>query len=406
MAKEEIIDLAPLSEVIADFKAGKMVIIVDDPGRENEGDLAVATEMVTAEHISFMTRYGRGLICTSISAERARALDLPLQVLTNNSAFNTPFAISIDHHSVSESGITASSRAKTMRALLTEEASPSDFKTPGSVFPLIAHPAGVIGRNGQTEGSYDLARLAELKPSGVICEILNEDGTMARGAELNRFAKKHEIKITSVAEIAAYRIFKEVLVREVASAFRDTRWGRFRVMIFQDDVLDKEHIALVYGDPNISNADQPPLVRVHSECLTGDVFGSRRCDCGKQLDAAMKQIVSEGAGVLLYLRQEGRGIGLTNKLKAYALQDKGFDTVEANVELGFEPDERDYAVAAKILNFCGVNSLRLITNNPDKIETLTRFGLQIKERVPVSIEADDYSRDYLACKKTKMGHLL
>lgn len=397
------IKLSPFSEVVRDFSEGKMVIIVDDDRRENEGDLTIATEAITPEAISFMAQYARGLICVSISSELAERFNLPLQVINNNSPFNTSFTISIDHRDVADRGILATSRAYTMKRLLDPTVAASDFLSPGHVIPLIAHPSGVIGRQGQTEGSFDLSRIAKFKPSGVICEILNDDGTMARGDALSKFAKQHGIKITSIADIIAYRVREEILVRAVAEADLDTDEGRFRTYVFEDDADGREHLALVFGDINSSS---PPFVRIHSECLTGDVFGSRRCDCGGQLTQAMKQIVTAGNGVLLYLRQEGRGIGLGNKLRAYELQDQGHDTVEANVRLGFAPDARDFAVAAKILEHFGIQSVKLLTNNPNKLETLEQFGISVVERVPLLIPPNEFSRDYLSTKREKLGHLL
>ncbi len=380
-----------------------MIIIVDDEDRENEGDLAIATEKVTAESLAFMLNYGRGLICTSISLETARLLDLPLQVLHNNSPFNTPFAVSVDLAHVASCGVTASARAKTMQAMLLSNSKPEDFVSPGHVFPLIAHPEGVIGRQGQTEAAYDLARLAGLAASGVICEIMNQDGLMASGQSLNDFAERHQLKITSVADIIQYRIAKEILLEHTASRRLETDWGEFEVRVFRDDVEGKEHLALCHGN---YQEIESPLLRIHSECLTGDVFGSRRCDCGLQLDQAMQRIVSEGAGVVLYLRQEGRGIGLLNKLRAYALQDQGLDTVDANLKLGFAADQRDFAVAAKMLGFLELPRVRLLTNNPQKVETLNRFGVCVEKREGITTPEDEFARPYISCKRERMGHFL
>ncbi|MCB0309753.1 MAG: GTP cyclohydrolase II [Bdellovibrionales bacterium] len=397
------IGTAPFQDVIEAFKAGKMIIMVDDAKRENEGDLVIAAEAVTPAAIAFMLRYGRGLICVSISQELAQALDLPFQVANNNSAFATPFAVSIDHRSVHPNGITASGRASTIQALVREGAQSQDFLAPGNVFPLIANPAGVIGRQGQTEGSYDLARICGFKSAGVICEILNPDGSMARGADLQRFAEQHDLLITSVEEIIRYRAEHDTLIRRVAESEIETDHGIFEVHVFQDDVFDKEHLALVYGE---LTGVATPLVRIHSECLTGDVFESRRCDCGIQLNSAMAAIVQAGAGVLLYLRQEGRGIGLANKLRAYALQDQGADTVEANLQLGFKADERNFAVAAKMLGTLQVGRVRLMTNNPDKIQSLESCGIVVSERQPILAVPDEYNCNYLATKREKLGHLL
>lgn len=399
-------NLSPFSEVLDAYKRGSMVIIVDDAERENEGDLVIATEFITPEAVAFMSNHGRGLICVSMASELAEKLNLPFQVLNNNSPFQTPFAVSVDHKSVGANGILATSRAHTMRSLINENSVPGDFVSPGHVFPLITHPAGVLGRQGQTEGSADLALLAGLKPSGVICEILNEDGSMMRGADLLSYASKHNLPVTSVAEILRHRILGKTFVREIASAPLDTDFGRFKTVLFKDDVESKEHLALLYGDVKRANLKNGALVRIHSECLTGDVFGSLRCDCGEQLHRAMKQIVDDGAGILLYLRQEGRGIGLANKMKAYALQDKGHDTVEANIQLGFSADERDFAVAASILSFLGINNVRLVTNNPQKIETLKQHGIKVAQRVPVVVLPNVESKSYLETKRTKLGHLL
>lgn len=398
--------IAPFDEVVKRFRAGEMVIIVDDADRENEGDITIATECITSEQVSFMMREARGLICVTIAPELAAKLNLPLQVINNNSPFNTPFAVSVDHRSVGALGVTAEARATTMRKLIEPGASMSDFVSPGHVFPLVANPAGVIGRQGQTEGSYDLARIAGLAPSGIICEILNPDGTMARGAHLQEFAQKHNLLITSIEEIMRYRVNEEILVRPVSKRDLETDYGMFTTHVFQDDVDGKEHLALVRGELARFDPVKGPLVRIHSECLTGDVFGSRRCDCGAQLDHAMRRIVAEEAGVVLYLRQEGRGIGLANKLRAYELQDRGRDTVDANLELGFAADSRDFAVAAKILGGFGLKKIRLLTNNPQKFKQLSTFGIDITERIPVVVPEDEYSKGYLETKRTRMGHWL
>ncbi|RIL11462.1 MAG: bifunctional 3,4-dihydroxy-2-butanone-4-phosphate synthase/GTP cyclohydrolase II [Proteobacteria bacterium] len=398
--------LSPFSEVLEDFRAGKMVVMVDHHERENEGDLIIATEKVSAQDINFMMREGRGLICVSISAELAEALNLPLQTLSNNSAYQTPFAVSIDHREAAGRGVTAEGRAFTMRRMLQSGASASEFVSPGYVFPLIASPLGVLGRKGQTEGSYDLARLAGFKSSGVLCEILNPDGSMARGRELQSFADRNELKITSVDEVARYRVKNEIFVREVAAANLETDFGLFQTRVFADDADSKEHLVLQYGTMERLKNEGAPLVRIHSECLTGDVFGSRRCDCGAQLSQAAELIIREGCGLIFYLRQEGRGIGLTNKLKAYALQDAGDDTVEANIRIGFEADQRDFAVAGKILHTLGVNRVRLITNNPAKVNTLESLGITVEGRVPAVVPADQLNRAYLETKREKLGHIL
>ncbi len=396
--------LSPIIEVIADYRAGKMVIIVDDDNRENEGDLAIATEHVTAAMLSFMMREARGLICVSIDQAVAERLKLLPQVDNNNSRYGTPFTATIDHSSLAHAGVTARGRALTMTKLLDSKCDSLDFVTPGHVYPLVANPAGVLARRGQTEGAYDLARLAGLKPSGVICEILNPDGTMARGDDLIAFAKKHELKITSIESIVGHIIANEIIVREVTSSDRQTMYGKFRVSVFENDVDRKEHLALTYGLDDQSN--KTPLVRVHSECLTGDVFGSRRCDCGSQLSTSMNKIVEHGKGALLYLRQEGRGIGLVNKLKAYELQDQGRDTVEANLELGFGADERDFAVAAKMLTALGIDKIKLLTNNPNKLSSMNQLGIEVTERIPLVSPANEYNQRYLDVKRTKLGHLI
>jgi len=398
--------LSPLEEILSELRAGKPVLIVDSASRENEGDIMVATEAVTPEAVAFMMEHARGLICVSVSSEVAQRLKLPLQVLNNNSPFQTPFAVSVDLKEVSPRGVTASSRAQTMRALIDPTRTAEDFITPGHVFPLIANDAGVMGRPGHTEGVLDLAKLAGLTPSGILCEVLNPDGTMARGEDLNRFALTHGLKITSIEAIREYRLLHEIAVRPINTSSVDTDFGPFTATVFAEDTGGKEHVALTRGDLSTLPTSYAPLVRLHSECLTGDVFGSRRCDCGRQLDGAMRLVTEEGAGVILYLRQEGRGIGLENKIRAYSLQDQGLDTVEANVHLGFEPDERDFAVGAHILRAMGIHSIRLITNNPAKGEQLARFGITITERIPMVVEADPLSAGYLRTKREKMGHLL
>lgn len=404
-AGEEII-LDSFVDILADIRAGKGVIVVDSTDRENEGDIIFATEKVTPEIVSFLMRDARGLICVSIPADVADRLRLPLQVLNNNSPFQTPFAISVDHKDVGTAGVTADGRATTMRAIIDPASQAHDFVSPGHVFPLIANSAGVLGRPGHTEGAFDLARLAGLAPSGILCEILNPDGTMARGRQLTEFAKKHGLRITSIKAIREHRDLHEIAVRPLSESDVETDYGSFHATVFADDAGKKEHIAMVRGELARMPASYAPLVRLHSECLTGDVFGSRRCDCGRQLDGAMKLITEEGAGIVLYLRQEGRGIGLENKVRAYALQDQGLDTVEANVHLGFDPDERDFAVGAHILLAMGVRSIRLITNNPAKGAALARFGIAVVERIPMVVAADPYSEAYLRTKREKLGHIL
>lgn len=394
------------TDVLADIRAGKGVVVVDNADRENEGDIILATEKATPDMISFLMREARGLICVSIPSDVAERLQLPLQVLNNNSPFQTPFAINIDHKDVGSIGVTAEGRVRTMRALIDPEARASDFVSPGHVFPLIANSAGVMGRPGHTEGAFDLARLAGLIPSGILCEVLNPDGTMARGTQLQEFAKKHSLRVTSIQAIREHRAMHEIAVRSVSVGDVDTDYGVFQATVFADDAGKKEHLALARGDLSRMPTSYAPLVRLHSECLTGDVFGSRRCDCGRQLDGAMKLITDEGVGVILYLRQEGRGIGLENKVRAYALQDQGLDTVEANVHLGFDPDERDFAVGAHMLLAMGIRAIRLITNNPAKGVALARYGISVVERIPMVVEADPYSEAYLRTKRDKLGHIL
>jgi 3,4-dihydroxy 2-butanone 4-phosphate synthase / GTP cyclohydrolase II len=393
-----------IEEGIEDIRKGKMVILVDDEDRENEGDLTMAAEAVTPEAINFMAKHGRGLICLSLTAERVAQLQLPMMTTDNTSAFGTAFTISIEAKKGVTTGISAADRATTIKAAISPRSGPEDLARPGHVFPLRAKQGGVLQRAGQTEGSVDLARLAGLYPAGVICEIMNDDGSMARVPQLLEFAKRFSLKIITVKDLIAYRVKKESLVRRVASPKLPTSYGSdFTAILYANDIDCMNHIALVKGE---IRPEDEVLVRVHSECLTGDVFGSLRCDCGEQLQNAMKMIEEEGKGVILYMRQEGRGIGLEGKLKAYELQDKGKDTVEANLELGFKADLRDYGVGAQILRDIGVRKIRLLTNNPKKIVGLEGYGLTVVARVPIETHPHAKNVHYLKVKKNKLGHLL
>jgi 3,4-dihydroxy 2-butanone 4-phosphate synthase/GTP cyclohydrolase II len=396
--------LITTEEAIKEIRAGRMVILVDDKDRENEGDLTMAAQAVTPESINFMAKYGRGLICLSMTGEKIDSLDLPLMVDNNTSRFQTGFTVSIEARCGVTTGISAADRATTILTAVADNAKPSDLVRPGHVFPLRGKQGGVMVRAGQTEGSIDLARLAGLKPAGVICEIMDEDGTMARMPALENFSKKHDIKICTIADLIEYRMRTESFVRRAAETVVPTSIaGEFKAIVYENDVDELLHIAMVKGE---IDSNKPVIVRVHSECLTGDIFGSLRCDCGEQLHKAMEMINKEGSGVLLYIRQEGRGIGLVNKLKAYGLQDNGLDTVEANVELGFKPDLRNYGIGAQILVDLGVKKMRLLTNNPKKVVGLDGYGLSIVEQIKIEIEPNEYNRCYLECKKLKMGHLL
>ena len=391
-------------EAIEKIREGQMVILVDDEDRENEGDLTMAAEKVTPEAINFMTRYGRGLLCLSMTPEMIDALDLPMMVSKNKSRFETAFTVSVEARRGVTTGISAHDRAITILTAIDEDAVPQDLVSPGHIFPLRAREGGVLVRAGQTEGSVDLARLAGLIPAGVICEVMNEDGTMARLPDLMLIAREHGLKICTIKDLIQYRMRTETLVRRAAETVLPTEsFGEFKLYIYENDVDNLEHVALVKGE---INPDEPILVRVHSECLTGDVFGSRRCDCGSQLDKAMSMVAEEGRGVILYMQQEGRGIGLLNKIKAYALQDEGCDTVEANLKLGFKPDLRDYGIGAQILADLGVRKMRILTNNPKKIIGLEGYGLEVMEQVPIIIEPCATNIRYLRTKKEKLGHLL
>ena len=396
--------LISIEQAIGDIKAGKMVILVDDEDRENEGDLTIAAEKVTPEIINFMARYGRGLICLSMTGEKLDKLNLPMMVKDNTSPFNTGFTVSIEARRGVTTGISAADRATTILTAIADDAKPSDLVRPGHVFPLRARKGGVMVRAGQTEGSVDLARLAGLKSAGVICEIMDEDGSMSRMPSLEIFSKEHDIGICTIADLIEYRMRMESFVHRSAEAVIPTAFaGEFKVVVYENDVDDLLHVALIKGE---ISPNSPILVRVHSECLTGDVFGSMRCDCGDQLHKAMEMMNREGSGILLYMRQEGRGIGLVNKLKAYVLQDQGMDTVEANLELGFQADMRNYGIGAQVLVDLGVKKMRLLTNNPKKIIGLDGYGLSIIEQIPIEIEPNEFNRCYLECKKSKMGHLL
>ncbi|MCD6486450.1 MAG: bifunctional 3,4-dihydroxy-2-butanone-4-phosphate synthase/GTP cyclohydrolase II [Syntrophobacterales bacterium] len=396
--------VSTINEAVEDIKNGKMVILVDDEDRENEGDLCMAAQHVTSKAINFMARYGRGLICLSMADDLADKLALPLMTTNNRSQFGTAFTVSIEARRGVTTGISAKDRATTILAAVADEAKAEDLVSPGHVFPLRAKKGGVLVRTGQTEGSVDLARLAYLKPAGVICEIMKEDGSMARMPDLEIFAEKHDIKIVTVADLIDFRMQHERLIKRVAEATLPTKYGgEFRIIVYENDVDDMKHIALVKGD---IQPEDDVLVRVHSECVTGDLFGSLRCDCGDQLHKAMEMVDKEGKGIIVYMHQEGRGIGLTNKIKAYDLQDHGRDTVEANLELGFKNDLRDYGIGAQILVDLGVRKMRLMTNNPKKIVGVEGYGVKVVERVPIEIKPNENNVRYLKTKKDKMGHLL
>lgn len=391
-----------IEEAIEDLKAGKMIVVVDDEDRENEGDLLMPIEMVTPEAINFMAKYGRGLICAPLEASKASALGLEPMVANNSDPKETAFTVSVDYVG-GTTGISAFERAETLKQLIEPEAQASDFTKPGHIFPLVAKDGGVLKRAGHTEAAIDLAKLAGFEGAGVICEIMSDDGTMARVAELMDYVAQHGLKIITIADLIAYRSTHETLVERAAEASMPTQYGEFHMLGFVNKLNGEHHVALVKGDVT---TEDPVLVRVHSECLTGDAFGSLRCDCGQQYAEAMKRIEAEGRGVLLYMRQEGRGIGLINKIKAYNLQDQGMDTVEANLALGFSADLRDYGIGAQILKSLGVKSINLMTNNPKKISGLEGYGLKLNKRVPIQMNHHERSAYYLKTKQRKLGHLL
>jgi 3,4-dihydroxy 2-butanone 4-phosphate synthase / GTP cyclohydrolase II len=394
---------ARIDEAVEAFRTGRMIIVVDDEDRENEGDLTIAAEKVTADAINFMAKHGRGLICMPMTEERLAELDIPQMVPQNTARFDTAFCVSIEAKYATSTGISAADRAATVQAAIDSKTRPADLARPGHMFPLKARTGGVLVRAGQTEAAVDLARIAGLYPAGVICEIMNEDGSMARVPELSRFAKRHKLLMITIADLIQYRMQTEALVHRVASAALPTVHGDFRVLAYESGIDGETHVALVMGD--IADGERV-IVRVHSKCLTGDVFHSARCDCGAQLDAAMERIAQEGRGVLLYLNQEGRGIGLANKIRAYELQDQGLDTVEANERLGFKADQRDYGIGVQILKDLGVRSMRLLSNNPRKLVGLEGYGLSVAEWIPLEIPASEHTRRYLTTKKEKLGHKL
>jgi 3,4-dihydroxy 2-butanone 4-phosphate synthase/GTP cyclohydrolase II len=395
--------LASIPEAIEDIRAGRFIIIVDDESRENEGDLAIAAEKVTPEAINFMAKHGRGLICLPIIGQRLDQLEIPLMVTNNTARYSTAFTVSIEAKDKVTTGISAFDRAQTIRTVLDADTKPSDLARPGHIFPIRAKDGGVLVRAGHSEAIVDLARLAGLYPAGVICEIMDEDGTMARLPLLEAMASKFDLKIITIADLIAYRLRHEKLVERVTQASLPTKWGEFTAVAYKSAVDTAEHVALIKGD---ISSEEPVLVRVHSECLTGDVFGSLRCDCGAQIEMALQSIAEEGRGVFLYMRQEGRGIGFHNKLRAYALQDQGMDTVEANIALGFAPDLRDYGVGAQVLADLGLHNIRLLTNNPKKVIGLESYGIKIVETVPLIAPPNPYNIHYLQTKQKKLGHIL
>jgi len=402
--KDEIMPLCSLEEGLEELKAGRFLIVVDDENRENEGDLVMPAEMVTPEAVNFVVTHARGLLCMPVIGERLDELQMPLMVSANGTEkTQTAFTVSIDYNVGTTTGISAGDRASTILAILDPAAKPDEFTRPGHIFPLRYHPGGVLARAGHTEAAVDLCEMVGMYPAAIVCEIMAEDGSMSRLPELEVFAEKHGLKILSIAQIIAQRRRTERLIERVADAHLPTRYGKFQAIAYKSHVDTGEHIALTIGE---WGPDEPVLVRIHSECLTGDVFGSMRCDCGDQIDLALKQLAEEGNGIFLYMRQEGRGIGLHNKIKAYSLQDQGLDTVEANETLGFEPDLRHYGVGAQILRDLGVRKLNLLTNNPKKVAGLSGFDLEIVDRIPVEVEVTDENRTYMKTKKARMGHIL
>ena len=392
-----------IKEAISDFKKGKFVIVIDDENRENEGDFIIAAEKITPEAVNFMATHAKGLMCVGLTEKRAKELRLDLMVAENTALHNTRFTISVDYTKGTTTGISASDRAATIKALADSGTNPDDLGRPGHIFPIIARPGGVLRRTGHTEASVDLAMIAGLKPVSVMCEIMDENGEMARGEALYKIARKFGLKLITVEDLIEYRRKHERYIERISEAVLPTKIGKFKIIVYIDHLTEKEHVAMVMGD---LSGDEPVMVRVHSECLTGDVFGSLRCDCGDQLEHAMQMIAEKGCGVVLYLRQEGRGIGLKHKISAYQLQDQGMDTVEANVQLGFLPDLRDYGMGAQMLSDLGVKKMNILTNNPKKIVGLQGYGLEIVDRIPIEIQPNPLNEKYLKTKRDKMGHMI